>query len=183
MCTFIIFHLVFRVVCFTFMFMNAKEQFLKRIKDQIKVLQDAYEYNSTLPDHFFDNMLFVANDKPSLDVAKAGTHSTVRPDKYVDVSEYGANRRLIIDILRTEGVGMVKWNIASRFAELTGKKQEEIDAMITNGISGLKQEGSIKGYKPEGLRFKGFFWTLSHWWDGDTLKKQHRPFQGKVSQL
>lgn len=163
--------------------MNAKEHFLKKITDQIKILQDAYEYNSSLPASFFENMIFVADKSHLLDVSKPHTASTVRPDKYVDVSEYGANRRLIIEILRTEGVGMVKWNIASRFAELTGKKREEIDSMITNGISGLKQEGSIKGYKPEGLRFKGFFWTLSHWWVGDTLKKEHRPFQGKVSQL
>lgn len=162
--------------------MNAKEQFLKKLKDQIKVLQDAYEYNSSLPVSFFENLM--GNDtKPGLPVSKPLLHPTVRPDKYIDVSEYGANRRLIIDILRTEGVGMVKWNIASRFAELTGKRKEEIDHMITNGLSGLKHEGSVKAYKPAGLKFKGFFWTLSHWWDGDNLKKDHRPFQGKVHQL
>lgn len=161
--------------------MNAKEIFLQRVQEQIKVLQEAYEYNKSLPVSFFENLQFGALPMPTANVYKpAADTSTVRPDKYIDVSEYGANRKLILDILINEGVGMVKWNIATRFAELTGKLKGEIDNMITNGLSGLNHEGSIKPYKPEGLKFKGFFWTLPHWWEGDQLKEKHKPFQGTV---
>ncbi len=160
--------------------MNAKEIFLRRVEEQIKVLQDAYEYNKSLPISFFENLQFGAIPMPTANVSKPEHISTVRPDKYIDVSEYGANRKLILDILINEGVGMVKWNIASRFADLTGKNKLDIDTMITNGISGLKQEGSLLPYKPEELKFKGFFWTLPHWWENGKLKDKHKPFQGTV---
>lgn len=161
--------------------LSPKQLFLQRIEEQLKVLKDAYEYNKSLPESFFENLqLSPAVDMPTANVHKSLTDSTVRPDKYIDITEYGANRRLILDILKNEGVGMVKWNIASRFAELTGKKREEIDNMITNGLSGLKYEGSVVPYKPEGLKFKGFFWTLPHWWENGYLKAQYKPFQGTI---
>lgn len=165
--------------------MNAKEIFIKRIEDQLKVLQDALEYNRSLPVSFFENLqLSPAVDAPTANAFKSlDKGSTVRPDKYIDVSDYGANRRLIIEILKAEGVGMVKWNIAARFAELTGKSKEEVANMVTNGISGLNQEGSIVGYKPDGLKFKGFFWTLPQWWENQQLKAHHKPFQGMVKSL
>ncbi len=181
--------MVFQLACFIFTHMKekkgiltSKQLFLNRIEEQIKILRDAYEYNKSLPDSFFENLnLTPMVDMPTANVFKASNpNSTVRPDQYIDITEYGANRKLIIDILKVEGVGMVKWNIARRFAELTGKDPEEIGAMVTNGLSGLNHEGSIKPYKPEGLKFKGFFWTLPHWWENGQLKAAHKPFQGTV---
>jgi hypothetical protein len=170
--------------------MTAKESFLNSLLNQIQTLQTAYEFNKSLPDSVFEGMIAVqqpsknqtiskAIDKPSANVQRLpvyfGGGSMVNTTN--QQSEYGINKRTLIKILEDEGKAMVKWNIQSRFAELLGKSTEEVLNTVTNTLATLKEDGTIEGYKPEGLKFKGQFWGLSEWFVNGFIKEQYSPFK------
>lgn len=177
--------------------MTAKEIFLSRIELQIKSLQDAYEYNKNLPDSLFENLVPVSNavDKPTANVTKTLIDNSVlnfQQLKYVSKDfqqtlskeyEYGQNKKMLISILTDEGKAMVKWNITKKFAELSGKSVEEVTNTITNTLATLNSDRTIIGYKPEGLKFKGYFWGLSHWFKHGIILPEYAPFKGQVLEL
>lgn len=179
--------------------MTAKEIFLNNILHEIDVLQTAYNNTKDLPDSLFELMKPIskpvnkptANGFPSLHKLKDAIDTN--PIKFfesnnlkpqIDISEYGANKKLILDILKAEGMAMVKWNITARFAEMSGKPKEEISETVTNAISALKMDKLIIGYKPKGLVFKGLFWGLSEWFNGENIKSDYSPYkQAEIKQL
>ncbi|MGF2412236.1 hypothetical protein [Ferruginibacter sp.] len=176
--------------------MTSKEAFLNRILEQIQTLQSAYEFNKGLPDSLFDSLPSASNsiqknilhnhpsltsiqiNKPSANVQRINTIKSPAASAYGQQQDYGINKRTLIQILHDEGKAMVKWNIQTRFAEMLGKTTDEVLNTVTNTIATLKEDGTIIGYKPQGLKFKGQFWGLSEWYENGIIKEQYSPFKG-----
>lgn len=186
--------------------MTAKEQFLQKILLEIQKLQRAYDLNKDLPDYMFESTPVIIskpidrvsanvaplNGPPGSQIAKyldkvrvemADYELQKKLGKSVDTTQYGATKKLLLDILRERGKSMQKIEISEEFAERSGKTVAELANSITNGLAGLKEEGLVRGYKPAGLKFKGLFWALSEWFEGDKIKLEHEPYSGKLKSL
>lgn len=68
---------------------------------------------------------------------------------------------------------MLKQDILIKFEDRIGKRDQL--QTLTNAISGLTVDGIIKGYKPEGAKFRGNYWGLITWFEGDKIKMEHEP--------
>lgn len=195
--------------------MTSKEIFLSRIQQQIKSLQDTYNYNKDLPDSMFENLtpqisappqkpgtlgdalVKIANSiqpfKPnpalqaineSLKMAASLNNSTYSINDMRDSeetkSDYGRNRKLIMRILMDEKKAMLKWDITKRFSEIVDKPIGDVTNVVTNALAGLTTDKAVRGYKPKGLKFKGLFWGLPSWFDGDNILPDFAPNTGMI---
>ena len=86
---------------------------------------------------------------------------------------YGSNRKIVLEIIRTEGKAMLKSAIVQKFEEITGLKDQ--NGVVTTAISSLNFSHVLIGYKPEGAKFRGLYWTLKTWWVNDKLAEEHKP--------
>ena len=171
--------------------MTAKEIFRSRLKEQIDVLTLQYESSRLLPDSLFENLEANPISKP-VDMPSANVFKLYQPppktipelpDGIVNISEYGVSKQLLLSIIRNNGKSIQKGDVIEIFAERSGKSTIEITNTVTNGLSSLKDEGLIIGYKPAGLKFKGLFWSLKEWWKDDKILQQYEPYSEKLKYL
>ena len=157
--------------------MTAKETFLKRLLDQINSLQSAYDFNKGLPDSFFEGLNGVTNPQISnittsdKAVVITGRGAKISPGKE---DEYGRNRRLVREIIKREGRFLLKSEIETFYREIIKATEDQTDA-VTNAISGLIADKTIKGYKPTEFKVRGNLWGLPNWFQGDEPLEAYKP--------
>ena len=158
--------------------MTAKQIFLKRIKDkleaseiEVKTYKELYSQNEKLPDSFFEGLV----DMP--EGATAVTDKQRPPLELISqsASDYGRNKRLVIEIINKEGMAMLKSDIIKKFEEMTNEK--DASAIVTNAMAALSStDEAIVGYKPKkGVKFRGNYWALSTWMDGEEIRPEYAP--------
>ena len=157
--------------------MTAKDTFLKKILVKIETYKAAYEYNKNLPDDFFEDLQSDATTTAIATVSNPAYSSIIDhgSDSGQDIiSEYGKNKKTVLQILSTRKSPLLKTQIILDFERITGQKQA-ID-IVTNALTALKSDGVVMGYKPNGLRFRGYYWGLVDWLDENgNMKPEHIP--------
>lgn len=129
--------------------MTTKEKFLQTLKAKIKVYQDAYDYNSSLPDDVFESL----NGTSKHEVVV----TSHRP-KVVIGNEYGANINAVRDIIKASGSdGTTKGNILEIFP---GDDENKKYTIVTNALSSLMKGNDIEKFKPKGIRMRGYFFRM-----------------------
>lgn len=151
--------------------MSPKEIFLKKIQDQITVLEQAYSYNKQLPDLFFEGLAIPTSSLVSIPEAQPIQQTPLFEENKTD-AEYGFYKKMVVKILKEKKVAMLKSQIVKEATKITGKEET---GSITNAITGLSTDGVVKGYKPEGIKVRGNYWTLSNWWENEQLQSEYEP--------
>jgi hypothetical protein len=160
--------------------MSAKEQFLQKLKEQIKVLQDAYDSNSKLPDSFFELIFPVSNHTKTINVIQP--FSSIL-DKTSEIFDYGKNKKAVLKIIEDAGHVVIKSFIVEIFSKATGIDEGESMRVITNALAALSQDGAVIGYKADSVRMRGNFWGLKKWFENDKLKEEYKPLEEREAVL
>lgn len=155
--------------------MTAKETFLHRILEQIKSLQAAYDFNKGLPDNFFEGLNAAFPQPGPINKPPLTSGQDIRPRILPgSEEEYGRNRRLVKEIIKRENRLLLKSEIETFYREILKTDEDQTDA-VTNAISGLIADKTIKGYKPTEFKVRGNLWGLSMWFQGDSLRAGYEP--------
>lgn len=165
--------------------MTAKQILINRLKVKLEEAQaavtdyaDAIAYNSKLPDSFFENLFDIKESEITpiqncVELKSVPLHKKVQDD-LSNNSDYGRNKRLIIEILQDEGKAILKSEIVSKFEAKTGLNNQK--KVVTNAIAALSGENSLMGYKPTGMKFRGNYWALATWMESDNkIKEEYEP--------
>jgi len=158
--------------------MNAKETFLKKLADQVKIYEEAIEFNKKLPESFFEGL---QNDfHPGLETEKAISNINgiglykAEDNKY----DYGKNKRTVTEILKNNNRVMMKGDIIDEYERITG--ENDAAKTVTNSLAALSTEKVVKGYKPEGYKIRGYYWGLLAWFENDELISEHKPTRNNL---
>lgn len=146
--------------------MTTKEKFLQNIKNRIKVLQDAYDYNKNLPDDVFE---FLGGDMAVNGYGKSlnGSDRMSNVVGEIPVEQlaigYGSNKKLIREIISGTNDGIQKQKIIEQFSQTRpGEKKEVIYNIVTNALAAMAKDGEIVKYKPTWYKGPGFFWKMAN---------------------
>jgi hypothetical protein len=143
--------------------MTKKEAYLKAISTKTTQLQALYGLVLTIPDSLFDELHQVAF--PVADNPIPVTITVPTEPKANSENDWGKNKRLVIEILKANNKPMLKSDIIIQYQNRTGI--QDATNIITNALAALRDDLKVKGYKPDGLKFRGFLWTLVSWWKDD----------------
>lgn len=165
--------------------MTAKEHFLQKMEELIKTseseliaLKEAYLQNKKLPDSFFQHL----QSPPEISEIMVHAPKSENPPlltggeavSVITNSDYGRNRKLVLQILKDEGKALLKGNIVSKFEELTG--ETNTTGIITNALASLSTEGTVIGFKNEEVKVRGLYWGLKSWFDEKgKILENHKP--------
>lgn len=156
--------------------MTAKERFLDRLalqissaRSQLKMLEDAYEFNKGLPDVIFTDETVAP--LPPIDLRP----NTIKINELLaEEGDYGRNKKLVRLILDTADKALLTKEIEKQFREMIGSNKDESKA-VNNTLSALQKDGEVLTYKPSDFKIRGLFYTLSVWWVAGNLMREYRP--------
>jgi hypothetical protein len=140
--------------------MTAKEQFLQNIKNRIKVLQDAYDYNKNLPDDVFESLF--GNINVNGNGQQQAERVAITIDGQQQVLEYGANKKLIRDIIANAANGIMKQTIIDKvLVARPSETKEDVSYIVTNALAAMAKDKEVAKFKPSGFRGKGYYWKMA----------------------
>lgn len=159
--------------------MTSKENFLRNIgakiqalKSELAKLENAYKVNSEISDEVF-NMMFGEGAPIKEEVVRQERTQYQAP---ADTSEYGAIKKLVLQIIKNGGRAISKRKIVGRYASMIHSNKDETNA-VTNALSALLKDRIIISYRYDQIRIKGKFWALRDWMSPteDNVKMPYRP--------
>ena len=138
--------------------MKTKEAFLQNIKAKIKVLQDAYDFNRSLPDDVFESLFNVPDNGHDLTIetkevavlTKGGNNSYEK----IDIDGYGAKRDIVRRLISANERGVDKKSIISYLTSTYDLDKDKAAMMVTNTLTALAKGNEIEAIKRGKYRIK-----------------------------
>ena len=132
--------------------MKPKDIFLQNIKERIKVWQDAYDFNKSLPDDVFESLLNGSNTIEPKKIASINYESD--NSKSEDINAYGAKNRIIKNFISSKPAGVEKKSIISHLQIVHGMEKKKAETTATNTITALVRDNEIEAFKRGKYRIK-----------------------------
>jgi len=137
--------------------MKPKEAFLQNIKAKIKVLQDAYDFNKSLPDDVFESLFDSSNNgrELSLDTPKVAISAENHNGfEKIDITGYGAKREIVKGVIAAKAGGTDKKSIVSYLQSNYDLEKNKAGMMVTNTVTALIKDNEIEAIKRGKYRIK-----------------------------
>jgi hypothetical protein len=138
--------------------MKPKEAFLQNIKAKLKVLQDAYDFNKSLPDDVFESLFNSSNNSHELPIetkeSKVLANEGHNGFKNVDINDYGAKREIIKGLIANKVGGVDKKSIINYIISTYSVDKDKAAMMVTNTITALSKSNEIEVVKRGKYRIK-----------------------------
>ena len=157
--------------------MSNKQKYIEVIDGKIAQLRKAKEGILAIPESIFDDIVETVFSDLVKDIEKPITINKPLPNSNYAATTiitsdngYGRNKQTVIEALLDFNRPVKKSELVRYFES---KGYVDPTQVITNAIVALKNDGKIKGYKPNGVRFKGLLWTLKKWWENGELKPEY----------
>lgn len=136
--------------------MKPKDIFLQNIKAKIKVWQDAYDFNSSLPDDVFESLLNGSNgielsiEAKKIPLIKEENNNSESDD----INAYGAKSKLIREFISSKQNGVDKKSIVTYLQTVHNVEKKKAGSMATNTITALIKNNEIDAFKRGKYRIK-----------------------------
>lgn len=136
--------------------MKPKDIFLQNILAKIKVWQDAYDFNKSLPDDVFESLLNGSNghkgsiEEKHIPLAKEENNNLTSEG----INAYGAKSQIIKDFIASKQHGVEKSSIISYLQTFHGVEKKKAVSMATNTITSLIKGNEIEAFKRGKYRIK-----------------------------
>ena len=138
--------------------MKTKEAFLQNIKAKIKVLQDAYDFNRSLPDDVFESLFNVPNNGHDLTLETKEVAVLSKDDnntfEKIDIDDYGAKRDIVRKLIANNVGGIDKKSIITYLTSTYQLEKDKAAMMVTNTITALIKGDEIEAFKRGKYRMK-----------------------------
>jgi hypothetical protein len=137
--------------------MKPKEEFLHNIQAKIKVLQDAYDFNKSLPDDVFESLFKKINNHAELPIITNDVPETVinkDANPKIDINEYGAKYKIVKSLIESNVNGIEKKSVINYLSKVYKMEKDKAKMTATNTIKRLTDDDEIEAFKRGVYRIK-----------------------------